>query len=490
MRDADLRRLLTDANPWWRSAASGDPVAWASDDRLLRDRLRHDLGYRPSILSDIAEGPVTDVLTLLRGPRRVGKSVVLRDLVVTLCARPDIDGRQVVHVPCDGLRPADLTRSLVLGRDLTRSIDSASPARRIWLFDEIGSVAGWTPVLKRARDNTAFGDDTVVATSSSWRPDENVQGQLLAGRAGTGPQRRLRILMPMSFRSFLAATRPSLARLDAVHPAHLQTSQTAGRLSELEFDLDAYDLAWQEYLGCGGFPRAVAEQDKFGAPSRGYLEDLSAWLQDDVVPDEPANSLPHLLSSLEQRSTSPLNQSGLARDLGYSRDAMTRRLTRLTNTFAVLTCPQRADRDEPVAGAAAKHYLTDPLLAWLPTRLRSGLPAPELSRLSEQALAVAMARTADELQAGRWVNADTIGYSRTGSGNEVDLCPITLPTSTGSALSVPIESKWVEQGWRSQARTIEGRFGRGIVATKSILDLKHPSWAVPAPLLAMLLGEA
>ena len=234
----------------------------------------------------------------------------------------------------------------------------------------------------------------------------------------------------------------------------------------------------------------MAEQNNLGSPSTGYLEDLSAWLQDDVVPDEPANSLPHLLSALEVRAASPLNQSALGRDLGYTRDAMVRRLMRLTNTFAVLPCPQRDDRGESIPGAAAKHYLTDPLLAWLPSRLRSGLQPPELSRLSEQALAVALARATDELQAGRWVSGDTVGYLRTGSGNEVDLSPLAVPSSTGSALTVPMESKWVEDGWRTEARTIEARFKRGIVATKSILDLKHLSWAVPAPLLAMLLGDA
>ena len=46
MRDDELRRILTDANPWWRAAAAGtDPTAWARSHRLLRDRTTHDLGY-------------------------------------------------------------------------------------------------------------------------------------------------------------------------------------------------------------------------------------------------------------------------------------------------------------------------------------------------------------------------------------------------------------------------------------------------------------
>jgi hypothetical protein len=55
-------------------------------------------------------------------------------------------------------------------------------------------------------------------------------------------------------------------------------------------------------------------------------------------------------------------------------------------------------------------------------------------------------------------------------------------------MTTPIEAKWVTSGWRSEARTIEGKFGRGLVATRTVLDLQHPSWAVPAALVALLLS--
>jgi hypothetical protein len=42
-------------------------------------------------------------------------------------------------------------------------------------------------------------------------------------------------------------------------------------------------------------------------------------------------------------------------------------------------------------------------------------------------------------------------------------------------------------GISQQARTIDAKFGRGILATKSVLDTTGGIWAVPAPLLALLL---
>jgi hypothetical protein len=42
-------------------------------------------------------------------------------------------------------------------------------------------------------------------------------------------------------------------------------------------------------------------------------------------------------------------------------------------------------------------------------------------------------------------------------------------------------------GWRSEAKTIEGKFSTGMVATRSVLDFRHASWAIPAPAVALLL---
>jgi hypothetical protein len=439
------------------------------------------------VLDDIAAGPLTDQLAVLTGPRRIGKSVALLDTAAALCTRTDVDPRQVIHLPCDGMRDRDLRRSLTLGRELTRSVDIDGPRRRVWLLDEISGIQGWSAIIKAARDSTPLGDDTVIATGSRWVPTEDIEGNLMAGRAGTGPGRRRRLLMPMSFRDFLAATRPELARPDRVHPIALQEPTTAAMLEALAFDVDAYDLAWQDYLTCGGFPRAVAEHARTGQVSQPYIRDLAAWLRRDVDPEAPAESLPALLSEIAARSTSPLSITSTAAELGYpSRTVFDLRLRRLTSTLATLWCSRRED-DRPVPGSQAKLYLTDPLLAWLPSRLRAGLPTPDMTRLTETTIGVSLARAIDDLEEGRWLGGDTIGYARTQSGNEIDLAPVNLPTDHGARPSVPLESKWVDHGWRAEAKTINGKYGHGILATKSILDTTTDVWAVPAPLVALLL---
>ena len=489
MRDDELRRILTEGNPWWRAAAAGtDPTAWTQDNRLLRDRVPYDLGYRSTVLADFADRPISDDLVVLTGPRRVGKSIAVLELAEHLCGRPDVEPRQVIYLPCDGFASRDLRRALTLGRDLTRVVDASGSQRRIWLLDEVSDVAGWTTVLKAARDGTAFGDDSIVITGSRWRREEDIEGNLLVGRAGASSQRRVRILLPMTFRSFIEATRPELVRLDPIHPADLQSPAAALALDALAFDVDAYDLAWQAYLTCGGFPRAVGEYERNGEVSDAFFQDLIAWLRSDVDPDSPPQSLPLLLEELSCTMSSPMSVREMAEVLANSRTAMTSLLNRLVATYGGLWVPQHDDVGRPIAGSQSKMYLTDPLLAWLPSRVRAGLRPPEMTVLTEAALGVALATAVERCDEGRWTAGDTVGYVRTDSAKEVDFGPLALPSAASTRWSVPIEGKWVDAGWRAEAQVVEKKYGAGVLATKSILDLSNPAWAVPAPLVALLLA--
>jgi predicted AAA+ superfamily ATPase len=490
MRDDAIRGRLIEVNPWWRAAAGAeDSRAWAATDPTLGDRMAFDLGYRASVLDDIAHGPIDDKLVVLRGPRRVGKSVALKDTLLHLCGRPDIDPRQLVYLPADGMQANDLHRVAVLGRELTRSVDRDGTRPRAWFLDEVTAVDGWTEELKYLRDNTELKRDTVVCTGSSWSDTSQAERHLLAGRAGTGSVRRTRLLLPMKFRDVLAATRPRLPRPEPVPSWALQSDAAQEGTEAVELFVDELDLAWQTYLESGGFPRAVAEHARHGQVSEAFCADLAAWLQRDVDPDAPADSVPMLLAGLHERSASPLNRTNAATALGYpTRQTFDARLNRLVRSFAALWCHQIDDGGRRVAGSQSKLYLADPLLARLAARLRAGAPTPDTTVLTEAALAVALAQAVEAQQPGRWVADDAIGYVRTGSGNEIDFGPVPVPTPGGTERTTPLESKWVPRGWRADARTVEGRYGRGVVATRNLVNFDHPAWAIPAPVVALLLG--
>lgn len=487
MRDDELRRTLTHVNPWWRP----DPLAqgnasWVGKQRALRELQAFDFGYRPNILSDIAHGPLTNSLIVLSGPRRVGKSTLLLDTIAQLCERPDIHPRQVIHVPCDSMNSQDLRRTLVLARDLTSSVDSKGQVPRIWFLDEITTIAGWSAILKFARDNTDFGDDCVIATGSQWVRNEDIEGNLLAGRAGFGTRRR-RVLLPMTFRDFLASTQPQIPTPDPLHPQQLQDRSTGVALKECELFIDDYDLAWQNYLTVGGFPRAVAEHLDSGDVSPSFLSDLQSWLHRDVTAEAGLESIAQLLSKLSTHASSPLSVSSLAQELGYNKGTFDLRLQRMISSHALIQVPHR-DGDMRIAGSQSKYYISDPLLNWLPSKLRTGLPSPDMTKMTEAAIGVALARAIDNLDDGRWFHGDTIGFTRTSDTKEIDFAPVSVPSPSGPTTTIPIESKWVDRGWKSESRSLVGKFGYGVVATKTVLDFTGHVWAIPAPILALLLN--
>ena len=86
------------------------------------------------------------------------------------------------------------------------------------------------------------------------------------------------------------------------------------------------------------------------------------------------------------------------------------------------------------------------------------------------------------VSASRWPEPSTISSQGDGRRRlhrvpanrrrkEIDFAPVAVPSPSGAAHTVPIESKWVSSGWRAEARVIEGKFSAGVVATRTVLDL-------------------
>jgi predicted AAA+ superfamily ATPase len=325
-------------------------------------------------------------------------------------------------------------------------------------------------------------------SGSRWTGVEDITANLFAGRAGSGNHRRIRHMMPMSFRDFVRVSARGLPTPPPAELWDLQSDRVRDELDRLVFLIDDYDLAWQAYLRSGGLPRAVHEHVTNGEISQSYFRDLEAWLIADLDQDENPDSVPLLLDAITDRATSPMNLARTARNLGYgSKSPFERRIKRLISTFASLQCPQRNERGAVVGGAQAKYYLTDPILAWLPARRRAGLAEPSLTTLTEMTIAAFLAIALDDMQEGRLAFGDTIGYIRTSSGQEVDFCPVAVPTPSGTRMTTPIESKWSAHSWRQDARVVENKYHAGILATRNVLDLGNPAWAVPAPIVALLL---
>jgi predicted AAA+ superfamily ATPase len=473
VKPGDVIQQITSFNPWWQDDS------WERRDVQLRAATSSGLNYAPAVLADIPEGS----LVLLRGPRRVGKSVALKRSVVEAIGS-GVPRRSIIHAAVDGWRAGDLRTLVETGKRLA----PPGTSRRWWLLDEIGTVEGWAPVIKSLRDNDPeVAEDTVILTSSS-AADLTAATSLLAGRRGP-VSRPDRTLLPMGFRTFfdlvVVARGQSAPAVPHLEPAELRSPRATAAFNELipwSNDLIAY---WEIYLSFGGFPQAVAAYLRGGT-----IEPLTQALFDVIQRDVFGTSAIterqtlSLLARVRENLCSPLNSTTLAQDLGVSTDTLTRRLDDLARAYLLWPCPQ-SDQLAPRLRARSKWYFTDPLLARL-AHLRNPIhPAPDLTQLTEMELGNVLQRNLEASWPGRYAGFDQVLFERTPTRKEIDF--------VGPALDpVAIEAKYTDSGrWVAEAASLNSSPHLGVVATRSVLDTAatsaERSWAVPASYLAYCL---
>lgn len=476
MNTSQLLQRLGAACPWWREAA-----IWHQRDPDLRGVLGARFGYEPLPLEGLREGG----LYILRGPRRVGKSVEIKRAIHRLL-RKGVAPRRIIYFPCDELVAGDLDKLIKAARYVaTRS--ETQP--RYWFLDEITAIGGkWWATIKWLRDNDPdFRADCVVLTGSSMRGlDEAVKA--LAGRRGRVADSE-RLLLPMGFRQFCKATARSVPSEGlAVDAAEFRDPHTADAIGEAVPWLEDLILAWEAYIDIGGYARAVNDFLEQSAVGVDFTNSL--W---DVVSGEalrrardfaPAKSQ-LLLTLLAAALTNPLTMSALSQNLGVAPQTAQERVADLTAAFICWPCyPTMMRRRVPdhrsAKGSHPKVYFTDSLLARLAClRDPSNTPCPDPSAVSEQQFGLTLLRQAERQQPGSFSQFTSLLYART-STKEVDF---TGPWMQG----VAFESKYVDASWKREATTLRALTDRGVIVTRSVLDLEGDVWAVPVALAAWLL---
>ena len=467
-RAQELSRL----NPWWR-----DP-GWATSDPDLVDARNSGLAYRAGVLDDLEPGG----LYLLRGPRRVGKTVAVKQAIEDLLAA-GAPPHCVVRAAVDGWTAKDL-RTLVQNTALP---PIPSGAVRYWFLDEVTAVTGdWAEQIKWMRDNDpGFRAAAVVLTGSNAAALTAAAGTL-AGRRG-----RLthldRTLLPMGFRTFVAhmpagstIASPQLP-LDALRSRHAADAYT-GLLPWLD---DLVRL-WEVYLAYGGFPVAVAAA-RAGQPIPDYfVDDVFDVIANDTFAGSRLGALAEmaLLERLWESMATPANLSSIAADVDISADVVARHVGYLRDAFLLWACPRRADDAWlPRERAQDKLYAVDPVVARL-AHLRNPARADiDPTVLAEMQIGMAVRRRI-LAERPRSSTDESLFYVRTPTRKEIDFVAADLA-------GVALEGKYTEDGrWVRESATVNASQWDGILATRNVLDTRGPgAWAVPAAFLALCIDS-
>jgi|GEM_PF-957954 len=318
MRNSELAQVLRAANPWWSRRRR---ASWVLDDADLATRARHEwapaTASARATLADLARHPRPGTVTLVVGPRGVGKTTAVKDVVTHLVADPAVDPRSLVMVPAQhgettgtthALAPAELATVV---RTPTRTGAPACDGPRVLVVDEVGAVDGWSRVLAGA----ARRGDQVLATTSVLDPADLAD----LGPAATVSVRHLR---PASFAEVLLASRGG-------DSGHVRAA----------------------YLRHGGLPRAAAEHRDLGDVSGEFVAWLAAGLHLDVCRGEDGCPIDLLLAAVCATTDRFVEPTALARTLGLTTSQVGVLLTRLEQAHAL----------DPRRG------LVDPLLHRLPS---------------------------------------------------------------------------------------------------------------------------
>jgi len=475
MRMSEIDAELTSANPWWRER---EGWGWEATDVQLRAARQSALGYEPRPLRDCTPGG----LYILRGPRRVGKSTAMKQLIAERL-RAGAEARTILHVSVEGRSDQDLVEIVRRGSEEWLV---GEPGTRLWIIDEITGVAGaWPEQIKRLRDEHAsFSADTVVLTGSSSSRFEEAR-KLLAGRRNA--ERSDRTLFQMGFAEVTRALGGEIPEPPAMRVADFADG------AALEVVLSRYRpwiaevvVAWDRYLTVGGYPQAVAaEMRSPGDPvgNRTLSDALLDVIQGDAF---EGSGLTHtqtqaILRCIASSVSSLFSVQGAATDSGLHHSTLESRLDSLRRAFIAFPV-HREQGLAPKERAQSKWYFTDPRLARLASDFGAG-PAPDVTALSEQQLAVALLRSLEDEWPGAAMRHDRLLYYRSSTGAEIDFVSALFPATC-------VESKFVDRGWGRAFQTIVGS-GRsaGVVATRSGLNRHAGGWALPAGLVAFLLSR-
>lgn len=240
------RRLALD-NPWWKAGQGID-----AEEALWPRR-----AYFAQFSRLVRETDVRRAVVLI-GPRRVGKTVMLKHLIASLLD-DGVVGTHVLFLSID--TPLYSGRSLESLVQMFTDLHQHAAAKPLWvLFDEVQYLKDWEVHLKSLVDS--YPHIRFVASGSAAAALRMKSRESGAGRFSEF------VLPPLTFAEYLrfAGQEEALIRDAEVAPR--------GVPSYLATDISALNVEFIHYLNYGGFPEAVMNPVVRANPARFLRQDI------------------------------------------------------------------------------------------------------------------------------------------------------------------------------------------------------------------------
>lgn len=390
--DTEILRRLGFENPWW-------------SDLSILDRLLEGMRERAYLapFHDLVSETGARRAVVLMGPRRVGKTVMLRQIIRRLIRDEGFDSARVLFASLDH----PIYRGVPLDRILGLFLDQRGHDRFAELavvFDEIQYVEEWEAYLKGMVDD--FPNIRFVVSGSAAAALRMKSRESGAGRFTDF------LLPPLLFAEFL---------------------DFVGKSWELP--IEELNRHFIDYLNYGGFPEAILDPKIQGNLQRYVTSDIidKVLLRDlpSLYGIDNPNELHRLFANLVYNTGQEMTISGLSQETGIPKNTLYKYFTFLEAAFLVHRL-HRVDQfaKRPKRDSGFKVYITNPCL-------RAAMFGPVDA---DDPIMGAMAETALVAQLVHSKHVDMFCYARW-TGGEVDL----VSTRTDGTVSRLQEVKWSDR---------------------------------------------
>jgi uncharacterized protein len=332
---SDVMRSLERDNPWW-DADNAQPFVTFS----------HERAYFPAFKALVTNWAVRRSVILM-GPRRVGKTVMLQQLVESLIGE-GFDPKSVMYASMDTPLYSGMSLERLLHM-FVGDVDISLGKQRVVIFDEMQYLKGWEIQLKILTDR--HPDIRFVASGSAA-----AALKLKSQESGAGRFTEF-VLPPLTFSEFLDF-RGLTDRLILV-----ARDDTVRRFSAP--NIVALNEAFVDYVNFGGYPEAVLNAD--------VQSNISRYLGRDIVDKVLLRDLPslygiqdiqelnRLFTTLAYNTGQEVSPGELAQQSGVDAKTIARYLEYLEAAFLIVRVQRVDDVGKKFQRVRQfKVYLTNP----------------------------------------------------------------------------------------------------------------------------------
>ncbi len=286
MKLDDLKRVLGPYNPWWRDKN------WHEEDLLLRSFVNSILETEPRLYYHLRRisNPGTYGIVTLRGPRRVGKSTLIKLIIKFLIDEAGVEPSSIFYVSLDyeGLTGVKLV-------ELLEAIAVSQSGDKYVFLDEASMYPGWAQALKNLYDIGLIERGRLkILAAGSHSMDLAEAASKLRGRQGKLAQffnlSGNLVHVPLRFSEVVEALRGEvdefLSRRRLRRPGtrfNMLLELAQGRIPYIlkriyEDYFQLLQAVFEDYLLHGGYPRAVDEYHKNGVISNEFYGEVAELL--------------------------------------------------------------------------------------------------------------------------------------------------------------------------------------------------------------------